>query len=155
MPLSKPILVAVSAAFLLVACFDPSYPTELSCGPDSFCPPGQICSSANICTVPGQTAEPDASTTPDARAGLGQLQSISIGEDLSLTLAQTHTFIVTASYEGGMQVEDNALVIWRTTDTEIAFVDFQGIVRPQSAGVVTITADFSGRVATATVTISP
>ncbi len=138
------------------ACFSPDYPTGLACGPDDFCPSGQLCSAAKVCeSTGGQPGGADADLSPDALSGLGDLQSIDIGADLSLTLAQTHTFVVNGMYEGGTQEENNALVIWKSSDTSTAFVDFQGVAHPQTTGAVTITADLNGRVATVTLTVTP
>lgn len=151
--------LAVVMAVALAACFDPDYPTNLPCGTDGFCPPGQRCSALDICIAgTGPDADPDAPDArraPDANTGLGNLLSIDIGPDLTLTLAETHTFVVTGTYEGGTQIEDNLFVIWRGSDNSIVFVDFMGVARPQAAGTATITADFAGRLDTAEVTVSP
>lgn len=152
----SPLMASAALSILLLAnCFSPTYPSDLRCGPDDFCPPGQRCSADNICETVGQGPSADASASLDAPSGLGQLESISIGEDLSLALADTHTFVVTATYEGGTEVANNALVIWRTTDSTVAIVDFQGIINPQSAGVVTISADLNGRVDSVLLTVTP
>ncbi len=156
---SRALSLVMAIAF--AACFSPDYPTDLPCGPDGYCPPGQSCSVDNIClaaTGGGGDADPDspdARRGPDARTGLGNLQSIDIGPDLMLTLAETHTFVLTATYEGGTQIEDNLAVIWRSSDNGIVFVDFMGIARPQTVGTATVTADFDGRLGTAEVTINP
>lgn len=153
--------LALVAAVALAGCFDPDYPTDLPCGPDGYCPPGQSCNSANICIAePGGGADadpnaPDGRVGPDAREGLGNLLSIDIGADVTLTLAETHTFVVTGTYEGGTQIEDNAFVIWRSSDNGIVFVDFMGVAHPQAEGTATVMADFKGRLDTADLTVTP
>ncbi len=149
--------VGVVATLLCAGgCFSPTYPVELECGPDGYCPPGQTCSAIRICE-----ANPDPSTLPDARIGpdavvrTGELESIDLGPDLTLSLGETHTFVVTATYEDGEKVEDNALVIWTSSSNATVFVDFQGVARPQAVGTATITADFNGQVNLAVITVVP
>jgi len=159
---SRLALLVLAGAFALPGCFDPSYPVGLPCGPDRFCPSGQTCNGNDICISTngrsdGGVDEPDSSLPPgpDANLGLGDLISIDIGGDRTLTLAETHTFVVTGTYESGTQIENNIFVIWESTDNGIVFVDFMGVARPQSAGTATITADFEGRIDTAVLTITP
>lgn len=152
--------LVVVMAVALVTCFDPDYPVNLPCGDDDYCPPGLTCSALDVCvaSVDGPDADPnapDGREFPDANTGLGNLLSIDIGADLTLTLAETHTFVVTGTYEGGTQIEDNLFVIWRGSDNGIVFVDFMGIARPQAVGTATITADFDGRLDTADITVNP
>ena len=46
--LPRPAL-AIALALLATACFDPTYPVGLPCGPDRFCPSGQTCNIDDIC----------------------------------------------------------------------------------------------------------
>lgn len=150
------VLFLVCGLVATAGCFDPTYPVELECGPDNYCPPGQTCSSIRICELnPDPSLVPDARPGPDATVRMGEIESIDIGPDLTLTLAETHTFVVTSTYSDGMQIEENALVIWTSSSTATVFVDFQGVARPQAVGTATVTADFNGQVNSAVVTVVP
>ena len=149
-------LVLGASAMGIAGCFEPTYPTDLECGPDNFCPPGQTCSSIRICELnPDPSIAPDARIGPDATVRMGEIESIDIGPDLTLSLAETHTFVVTSTYSDGMQIEENVLVIWTSSSTATVFVDFQGVARPQAVGTATVTANFNGQVNSAVVTIVP
>jgi hypothetical protein len=104
---------------------------------------------------PDPSIAPDARIGPDATVRMGEIESIDIGPDLTLSLAETHTFVVTATYSDGTQIEENALVIWTSSSNATVFVDFQGVARPQAVGTATITANFNGQVNSAVVTVVP
>jgi hypothetical protein len=144
--------IVIGLALAAAACFNPDYPVGLPCGPDSFCPSGQMCDIDNICVAEPGGGDVDGG---DGDAGLGDLLSIDIGPDLTLPLNQTHTFVVTATYENGTAIADNAFVIWSSTDNGIVFVDFMGIARPQAEGTATVSANFNGRLDDAVITVVP
>lgn len=150
--------IVIGLALAAAACFNPDYPVGLPCGPDSFCPSGQMCDIDNICVAEpggGDVDGGDGDGGGNGDAGLGDLLSIDIGPDLTLPLNQTHTFVVTATYENGTATADNAFVIWSSTDNGIVFVDFMGIARPQAEGTATVSANFNGRLDDAVITVVP
>ncbi len=162
MPLPRSIPI-VCTLILICGCFSPSYPENLACDVDGWCPPGQTCNAQDICVSGddgGSAADAgpvaDASDVTDAEIfdanDLGALLSISIGDDVTLAVEETHQFEVTATYElGTLTVTDWA--IWRSSNTAIAWVDFTGLVTAAAVGQVTITATYEGRVDDAVVTV--
>jgi hypothetical protein len=152
------------AGMLLGGCFSPSYPENLPCDVDGWCPPDQMCNAAQICiAVAGGDGDGGAvigdggvpfDGAPDALNGMGQLLSITIGDDVTLSIGMTHQFNVTANYEGGsIMVTDE--VIWQSNATSVAFVDFTGLTTAAGAGVAEITARYMGRADLAVVTVNP
>jgi hypothetical protein len=146
-------LSAVAAA----ACFNPSYPQELPCGPQDWCPPGQSCNAAGLCVA---TADGDGGPDGDSGNGgmpdaseLGNLLSISIGDDVVLPVEGTHQFVIIGTYENGT-AEITDFAMWESSDNAIASVDFTGLATARSAGAATITARYQGRIDAATVTVT-
>jgi hypothetical protein len=145
-------LSAVAAA----ACFNPSYPQELPCGPERWCPPGQSCNAAGLCVGDG---DGDGGPNGDGNGGvpdaseLGNLLSISIGDDVVLPVDATHQFVIIGTYENGT-AEITDFAMWESSDNAIASVDFTGLATARSPGAVTITARYQGRIDAATVTVT-
>ena len=154
-------LVLIAAlAGSVVGCFSPSYPENLPCDVDGWCPPDQMCNTAQVCVaVAGNGSDGGAVSDggppgPDAINGMGQLLSISIGDDVTLSVSMTHQFTVTANYEAGPVIV-TAEVIWQSSATAVAFVDFTGLTTAASAGTAEITARYMGRADLAVVTVNP
>ncbi len=144
-------------AALAVGCFNPSYPDRLQCGPDGWCPSGQVCDRVNICVSTsgdGSDAAPDARSFSDADNGLGALVSISIGDDVTLEIGQTKPFEITGIFENGT-APINEFARWESTDNNIAWLDFNGVVTAAAEGTATATCSVRGRVASAMVTVIP
>jgi hypothetical protein len=150
-PIALPLLLA------LFGCFNPSYPEGLQCDEDGWCPPGQVCNLAHYCVAGSSDAGVDAlafdAAPPDAD-GLGVLLSISIGDDVTITVGGTHQFTVTAHYElADVAVTEG--IIWRSSATGVAGIDFNGLASGVSAGVSEITGRWAGRVDAALLTVNP
>jgi len=150
-------LVAAAAA-LASGCFSPDYPENLPCDVNGWCPPGQSCNGDSVCvggSSDGGTAG-DAAGHADAQVfdanGLGELLSISIGDDVTLAVEETHQFVVTATYELGSIVV-TGWSVWRSSNTAIVWVDFNGLATAAAVGQATITATYEGRVDDAVVTV--
>jgi hypothetical protein len=60
--------------------------------------------------------------------------------------------VVTAKYELGTDTVTD-WVIWRSSSTEVAWVDYQGLCTAESFGEATIKATYEGRVDEALVTV--
>jgi len=152
------LFVLGAASSLTSGCFSPSYPENLPCDVDSWCPPGQLCNTQSLCVADNGDADVvyDAPPPSDAQLfdahGLGRLLSISIGDDVTLAVDQTHQFVVTATYElGDLVVTDWS--IWRSSNTAIVWVDFTGLATAASLGQASISATYEGRTDDATVTV--
>ena len=139
------------------ACFDPEYPVGLACDPLGWCPPGQVCNNRNRCVRGaddgGAVAFDADPTTPDADVGLGDLLAISIGDDVTIAVDQTHAFVVTGTYDNGTRVISD-FAIWDSSDNAVMFIDFMGVAKGVAPGVATATCEFDGRVDTALVTVT-
>jgi hypothetical protein len=144
------------ALVAVTACFAPDYPTGLACGPDGFCPPGQVCVVADQICVAATPGDGGPAGAVDARwpdAGQGQLVALSIGDAVTLLVAGTHAFVVTAIYENGTETVDPVTVIWMSSNNAVMYIDFMGVAHGESAGVATATARWEGRVGEAEVTV--
>lgn len=152
-PLASCLLVLVGG------CFNPSYPEGLQCDLDGWCPPGQVCNAGNYCV--GGSADGGSTidallfdaAPPDAD-GLGALLSISIGDDVTIAVNGQHQFTVTAHYELG-DITPTESIIWRSDNTAVAGVDFNGLSTGIAAGTAEITGRWEGRVDGAIVTVTP
>lgn len=151
---------AIILALAAAGCFSPDYPENLACSSDGWCPPGQVCNAANVCIARGDgsdAAPVDASVGPDgpdALQGLGQLVGISIGDDVTIAVGETHQFPLIGIYENGMEpITDFA--IWESSQTTVFFIDFNGLATGEGAGTATATCRYNGRVDTAQVTVTP
>ena len=79
--------------------------------------------------------------------------SISIGDDVTIAVGETHQFVITGTYENGTQVIDD-FAIWSSSNNGVMFINFMGVAQGESAGTATATCDYNGRVDTALVTVT-
>jgi hypothetical protein len=116
-----------------------------------------VCTAAVVCVSAGGdggVAGPDARSFPDGNTGLGQLLSISIGDDVTLEVGQTHQFVITGTFENG-SAPLNDFARWESTDNNIMWLDFNGVANGAAEGMATATCTIQGRVDTAVVTVIP
>lgn len=148
----RAMLLALSA---LAACFSPDYPDGLTCETGGGCPPGQTCAADNRCYREAG-GDGDGGVSADAgmvdAGGLGELLSIDIGADVTITTTGMHAFSILGIYENGTQpITDFA--IWSSSNNAVMYVDFEGVAHGQAIGSATATADYDGRRDTALVTV--
>ncbi len=146
------------SAALSAGCFNPDYPVGLQCDTDGWCPPGQVCNAAHYCVAGDADGGSDVdallwdATPPDAD-GLGALLSISIGDDVTIAVSETHQFEVTAHYElADVTVTEG--IIWRSSLTTIAGINYDGLATGVAAGTTEISGRWQGRVGTAQLTVT-
>ena len=150
-------LAVMLSALVAVGCFNPDYPENLPCGANNWCPSGQVCTVARVCVSAGGdggVAGPDARSFVDANDGLGQLLSISIGDDVTLEVGQTHQFVITGTFENGT-APLNDFARWESSDNNTMWLDFNGVAHGAAVGTATATCTIQGRVDTADVTVVP
>lgn len=154
-PLAPALLIGLTGLLLgsLAGCFNPTYPENLPCAEDGWCPAGQICNAASICVVDTGEPLPDAAVTdaPPPPFVVG----IDIGEDQALNVDDTYQFSVVEVYSDGnrVPVDPGELVVWRSTDNAVVFLDFNGLATASSEGAATVTGRYEGLVDAAEVTV--
>lgn len=156
--MSRHIAATIAVASLLATaalggCFNPTYPVDLACGEDNWCPPGQICNLAGICVL--DTGEPFPDASPFDSPPPPFVVSIDIGDDQTLNVDDTYQFSVVQVYsdDSRVPIDVSELVIWRSTDNGIVFLDFNGLATASSAGQATVTGRYEGLVDDAEVTV--
>lgn len=142
---------AVVVLAALGACFNPTYPENLPCDPEGWCPPGQTCNPINnlcVVAVDGDGGVEDGPPAPFAVA-------IDIGADTTMNVGDTLQFTVTEVYSDGARVSVPAdeLVIWRSTDNGVVWLDSYGLATAESAGAATVTGRYQGLADAAEVTV--
>ena len=145
--------VLLLAILCAAGCFKPDYPQNLPCGEENWCPPGQVCNAASICVIDTGEPLPDANNIDAVPPPF--VIGIDIGEDVSMNVGDTLQFSAVEVWSDGARIPIDAgeLLIWRSTDNGIVWLDFNGLATAETAGAATVTGRYEGLIDAAEVTV--